>query len=125
MQSSGPNPVVYVIPALALAVVVLYYLYGAADRFGLETHQADARVTGKQHTPGTTSYNTNIVAGRAWTQSTQTPDMYIVQLDLNGVETLGAVPPDVYASLQAGERVRVAFQRTRFTQRILVTDVRR
>jgi hypothetical protein len=35
------------------------------------------------------------------------------------------VTPEVYATLNAGDRVRVKFQRTRFSRKILVTDVRR
>jgi hypothetical protein len=125
MPSNGPSPFVYLLPAVALAAVLLYYLYGAVDRFGLETQQAEARVTGKQFAPGSTTYNTNIVAGRAWTQSSQNPDAYIIGLDVNGVVTGGAVTPELYESLQPGERVRVEFQRTRFSGQILVTGVRR
>jgi len=122
---SGPSPFVYLIPAIALAAVLAYYLYGAADRFGLETHRTEAQVTGKQFAPGSTTYNTNIVAGRAWTQSSKNPDMYVIGLTIEGQAAGGAVSPELYESLQPGERVRVEFQRTRFSGQILVTDVRR
>jgi hypothetical protein len=125
MPSTTANPIVYVFPALALAAVLLYFLYGALDRFGLETYRSEARVTGKHFSRGPTTYNTNIVAGRAWTQSSQNPDAYIVSLEIDGKPTIGAVSPEMYESLQPGERVRVAFQQTRFSNRTLVTDVRR
>ena len=115
----------YVFPAVALAAVLLYYLYGAVDRFGLPTEQTEARVTGKQFAAGSTTYNTNVVGGRAWTQSSTNPDAHIVELDLQGVATGGVVTPELYESLRPGELVHVAFQRTRFTNQILVTDVRR
>jgi hypothetical protein len=124
MAASGPNPVVYIVPAVVLAAVLLYYLYGAADRLALETHHTEARVTGKQFAPGSTTYNTTIVAGRAWTQGTKNPDIYVIGLDVEGKVTGGAVSRQMYESLQAGERVRVEYQRTRFSKQILVTDVR-
>lgn len=125
MSSSGPNRLVYVFPAVAFAAVGLYYIYGAVDRLGLETHQAEARVTGKQVAPGSTTYNTVIAAGRAWTQSTTNPDARIVALELEGQATGGAVDPQTYDSLKEGDQVHVQFKRTRFSNQILVTDVRR
>ena len=125
MPANSPNAFVYLFPAIALAAVLLYFLYGAVDRFGLETHQADARVTGKQFAPGSTTYNTKVVAGRAWTESTRNPDAYIVTLEVDGEATGGAVSPQMYESLKEGERVRVRYQRTRFSKQILVTDVSR
>jgi len=125
VASSGPNPLVYVVPAVALAGALLYYGYGAADRLGLETHHTEARVTGKQFAQGSTTYNTKIVAGRAWTEGTQNPDFHVIGLEVEGEATGGAVSPQLYESLQTGDRVQVEYQRTRFSKQILVTDVRR
>lgn len=125
MASSTPNRLVYVFPAVAFAAVLLYYLYGAVDRLGLETRQADTRVTGKQVAHGSTTYNTRIAGGRAWTQSTENPDAYIVEFTIDGEATGGAVDPQLYESFHEGDSVRVAFQRTRLTRRLVVTDVRR
>jgi hypothetical protein len=125
MASNRPNPIVYVVPAVALGAVLVYFLYGAIDRLGLETQRAEARVTGKQIASGSTTYNTNIVAGRAWTQGTKNADIHVIEFAVNGVATGGAVTPEMYASLQAGDVVRVEFQETRVTKQILVTDVRR
>jgi hypothetical protein len=115
----------YAIPAIALAAVALYFAYGAVDRFALATEETEARVTGKQIAGGSTTYHTTVAAGRAWSQSSTNPDTPIVLFDVQGVATGGAVSPQLYESLQPGEIVRVAFQRTRFTRQILVTDVRR
>ena len=125
MAPSGPNRLVYVFPALALAAVALYYGYGAVDQLGLETRQADVVVTGKQVVQGSTTYNTTIAGGRAWTQSTENPDAHIVAFEVDGEPTGGAVDPAAYDSLKAGDRVHVQFQRTRLSRRLVVTDVRR
>ena len=126
MSPDGPNPLaVYAFPAVALALVALYLAYAAVDRVGLETRQAEARVTGKQFAPGSTTYNTEVIDGRSYTRAHQNPDAYLVHLDLAGEATGGAVDPRLFESLQAGERVRVRFRRTRLTKRLLVTDVSR
>jgi hypothetical protein len=125
VPTQGPSPFVYVFPAVILAAVLLYFLYGAVDRLGLETGQAEARVTGKQFAPGSTTYTTEVVGGRTVTRPHRNPEAYVVTLDVNGEATGGAVSRELYDSLQAGERVRVQFRRTRLSKRMLVTDVRR
>jgi hypothetical protein len=125
MSPEGPNPFAYIFPAVALAAVTLYFAYGAVDRAGLSTYQAEARVTGKQFTPGSTTYTTDVIGGRSVTRANQNPEAYIVNLDMGGEQTGGAVSKQLYDSLEAGERVHVSYRRTRVSKRILVTDVRR
>ncbi len=125
MSSNGPNRLVYVFPAIAFTAVLLYYLYGAVDRLGLETRQAEARVTGRQFAHGSTTYNTTIAAGRAWTQAHENSDAYIVMFEVDGEATGGVVDSGLYESLKEGDEVHVRFQRTRFSKQLLVTDVRR
>jgi hypothetical protein len=81
-------------------------------------------VTGKQFAAGSTTYNTNVVAGRAWTQSSKNPDAYVIGLEVNGEAAGGAVSPQLYEALKPGDIVSVEFQRTRFSKQIVVTDVR-
>ena len=126
MTPEGPNPlVVYAFPAVVLAVVLLYVLYGAIDRAGLPSVDGEARVTGKQHAAGSTTYTTEVVAGRSWTRAHQNPEAFIVTLELNGESTGGAVSRPLFEALQPGERVHVRFGRTRLSKRLLVTDVSR
>lgn len=125
MPANRPNRLVYVFPAVAFAAALLYYLYGAVDRLGLETRDAEARVTAKQVTPGSTTYNTRIAGGRAWTQATENPGLRIVLLEVAGEATGAAVDSQTYEALSEGDPVRVKYQRTRFSREILVTDVQR
>jgi hypothetical protein len=124
-MADGPSPLAYIFPAIAFAAALLYYAYGAADRMGLETHHAEARVTTKNFAAGSTTYNTNIVAGRAWTQASKYGDAYMVGLDIDGVAAGGLVTPEMYETVTPGERVRVTFKRTRLSRKLLVTDVSR
>ena len=45
----------YIFPAIAFGAALLYSAYGALDRMGLETRQAEARVTTKNFAAGSTT----------------------------------------------------------------------
>ena len=124
-MGENTNPLAYVFPALAFGAVLLYYAYGALDRVGLETQETFARVTEKNVAQGSTTYHTNIVAGRAWTQSSRNPDAYMIGLEVEGTPAGGFVTKEMYDRLAPGERVRVRYKRTRFSNKLLVTDVTR
>jgi hypothetical protein len=124
-MSQGPSPFAYVFPAVLLVAAALYFAYGAIDRVGLATQHGEAKVTGKQHTPGSTTYTTEVIGGRTMTRPNRNPDAYIVTLQLAGEATGGAVSRDLYESLQPGDQVHVSYRRTRVSKRLLVTDVKR
>ena len=125
MSSQGSNSFAYLFPAVALAAVALYFLYGAIDRLGLTAQQAEAQVTGKQYAAGSTTYTTEVIGGRTMTKTNENPEAFIVNLRVGAEETGSAVSKPLYESLQAGERVRVTVRRTRLSKRLLVTDVTR
>jgi len=125
MPPQGPNPFVYIFPAVLLVAAVLYFAYGAVDRTGLTSFQTEAQVTGKQHTPVSTTYITERVAGQTMTRPRQNPEAYVLALKVGNDETGGAVSKQLYDSLKAGDRVHVTARRTRISKRILITDVSR
>lgn len=125
MPPEGPNPFAYAFPAIALLAVLAYFVYGAIDRLGLDAYATEARVTGKQYTPGSTTYTSEIIDGRNVTRANQNPDAYVVSLDIAGETTGGMVSSQMYELLQPGERVQVKVRRTRLSKRMLVTDVTR
>jgi hypothetical protein len=124
-MGTGVNVWTYAIPAVALLAVAAYFLYGAADRVGLPTEDREALVTEKSFAAGSTTYYTNVVGGRTITQSSQNPDAYMVGLDIAGMKTGGLVTKELYESLKPGDRVLVQVSRTRFSDKVLVTDIRR
>lgn len=123
MSAFSANPVAYIIPAVLVVGFGLYYLYGAIDRLGLPLQQADAVVTGKTFTPGGTTYNTNVVAGRAWTQANELPDNYAVSLLVDQEPTVALVTKQKYDTLNANDRVRVKLRRTRLSGRLEVVEL--
>jgi hypothetical protein len=119
------NPFVFIFSALVLMAVLVYFGWGALDRTGLADEEAGAVVTGKRYYPPGTTSRTNIVAGRAWTQTDATSDAYVLELKVGQEPTAAAVSRESYDSLQAGDSVRVRVHRTRLTRRLEVADVMR
>lgn len=119
------NPFIYVFSIGLLVVIVAWYGYGSLDQAGIASYQAEAIVTGKQFTPGSTTYNTNVVNGRPFVQPVQQADFYAVTMQLSGEATVAVVDKATFDTLNAGDRVQVTARRTRFSHRLLVTDVRR
>jgi hypothetical protein len=116
------NPA-YIMPAIILGAVLVYFLYYAFDKVGLETSTANAVVTAKDYTPGSTSYVNREAGGRTWTQAQQQPDFYAVSLKIENEPTVAVVTKEKFDRLQKNDRVRVTYRRTRISGRIEVVDV--
>lgn|SRR4029453_9690903 len=125
MTSFSANPFVFIFSAVAILLVVLYFAYGTLDRLGLGSRSARAVVTGKQYNPPGTTYNTNIVAGRAWTQSHETPGTYAVMLRVGEEHTVGLVSKELFETLNTGDRVNVTVRQTRITRKLEAVEVTR
>jgi hypothetical protein len=123
MTPFAANPTAYIMSFIAIGAVVLYFAYGVIDRMGLEVSAAVATITGKQFNPGGVSYNTNIAGGRAWTQSQETGETYVVTLNVGSEPTVGLVSKGQFDTLNAGDIVNVKLRRTRITRRLEVVEV--
>jgi hypothetical protein len=118
------NPVGFIIMVLLLVGVGGYYAWGAIDTAGLAVEERSAVVTGKQVNPATQTYRTNIVAGRAWTQSHTQGETRVVTLKVGDEDSVGYVDAWQYQQLKAGDTVRVRVHRTRITRRLEVLEVK-
>jgi hypothetical protein len=123
MASFSANPFAAVFAFIAIGAVLCYGLYAAIDRFGLEVSSAVATVVGKHVTAPGTTYNTNIVANRAWVHSYETPELYAVFLNVENEPSVGLVSQQMFVSLHTNETVRVTIRRTRVTKRLEVLEV--
>lgn len=119
------NPFVFIFSALVLLAALVYFGWGALDRTGLAEEEAGAVVTSKRYYPPGTTYRTNIVAGRAWTQADATSDAYVLELKIGQEPTAAIVSREAYDALRPGDSVRVRMHRTRLTRRLEVVDVLR
>jgi hypothetical protein len=123
MTPFAANPFVFIFSGLILVAVIGYFAWGALDRLGLADEQASAVVTGKNYYPPGMTYRTNIVAGRAWTQSSPTSDAYVLLLNLGQEPTGAIVSRELYDAVRPGDGVQVRMRRTRLSRRLEVTDV--
>ena len=111
-------------PAVILGAVLIYYNYGVFDRVGLEKNEAQATVTEKTHTVGSTTYVNNVVAGRSWVQAQEQPDFYAVSLAIKGEPAVALVTKEKFDWLSKGDQVSVKFSRTRISKRLLIVDLK-
>ncbi len=113
----------YLIPAVILCWVLIYYLYGVIDKVGLETRTANAIVTSKTHTPGSTNFINRIAGGRSWTQAQKQLDFYAISLTIDGEPTVALVTEEKFVQLKKGDRVRATISKTRISGKLQVVDV--
>jgi hypothetical protein len=125
MTPYSANPFIYIFSAVVIGAVLLYYVYGAIDRTGLEVSAAVAKVTDKQFTKSGRSYYTTIAGDRTWVQSKETPETYAVVLLVGNERTAAVVSKELYESLQANDSVQVKTRRTRITRKLEVVEVTR
>lgn len=125
MTPFAANPFAFIFSALVLLAVLVYFGWGALDRAGLAEEEISAIVTGKRYYPPGTTSRTNIVAGRAWTQTDATSDAYVLELKVGQEPTAAIVSRESYDALHPGDSVRVRMHRTRLTRRLEVVDVLR
>ena len=110
------NPIIYVIPIIVFFIV--YYLYCALNRSGLDSTSAVANVTEKKYVPEETKMNN-------MDQYRIVPEYYRVKLDIGGELAKAFVTKELYQSLNVNDVVHVIIQRTRISRKLLVVEITR
>ena len=103
--------------------MLCFLTYAAVDRLGLEVQNTVGTVIGKQFNKSGKSYYTTIIDGRSVVQSQETPETYVVVLNVGNESTAGLVSKQLYESLQPNDTVQVKVRRTRITRRLEVVKV--
>ncbi len=111
--------------AVVLVGVILYYAFMAFDGMGLADHQVTATVLDKKHRGAANTYSTQIVGNRTLVVPQATPEMYVLSLDVNGIPSEILVDKMLYDAVGPKDRVRVTYQRRRFTGAVQVVTVTR
>ena len=115
----------YVLGGVILVAVALWFAFQAADGTGLETRRGSAVVVGKSYRPAGTTYTTTIINKQTRTVPHATPEVYVLDLDLDGARTQGATDRALYEAVSAGDRVNVAYRKRRLTSGLEVVSVSR
>ena len=109
--------------AVPMAIVTLWCTVYFGDTLGVPVETLPAVVKAKKHYDGNSVYNTKYVAGRAWVQSEETPELWSVECLAGNEMLVGYVSKDAYEKIEIGSEKSVQFRRTRFTNRIDVLAV--
>ena len=111
-------------PALALCAVVIYFVYAAIDRIGLEVSDSVGTVTGKQFVRGWEKLL------RQWSTPVFCPiarhagDLCRLTFLVNGENTSGLVSKQQFQLLNTNDSVPVKIRRTKLPKRLQVVEVR-
>jgi len=123
MYPFAANPFMFIFSIVAIAGVVLYFGYMAFDGLGLETERATATVMDKQHVARGEAPMVDIVGGRPWVRSQETPETFLLRLRLDDAEFYAPVTRSVFDQTNRGETVRVQYQRRRISGTLEVVEV--
>jgi hypothetical protein len=117
------NRFMVIFGAVIVAGVALYFAFMVLDGVGLESHEGEARVTGKEYRESGTTYTTQVIGGTARSIPHTTGEMYILALEVDGKETQAPVTKELYSTVRTGDRLQVTYQQRRLTGALQVVDV--
>ena len=119
------NPFIFIFSIAAIGAVLLYFGYMAFDGFGLQTESAVATVLDKQHVARGEAPMVDIIGGRAWVRSQETPEVFLLKLTFGKTELYAAVSQLIFDGTNHNDTVRVQYQRRRLSGRLEVVEVSR
>jgi hypothetical protein len=108
----------YVIGALVLAGAVLWMGAMVVDGIELKEQAAGAVVTGKSYRGAGKTYTQEIINNRSYVVAQERPELYALELLLDGRPVVGGVDRAMYEKVSAGDTVQVTYRRRRLTGRI-------
>ena len=120
-----PKSFMPAVGAVALVGVALYFGFMAVDGLGLRDQRGTARVAAKEYREAGRSYATQPVGGHNLTRVQTTPEMYILELEIDGRPSACPVAKETYDAVAVGDQLQVTYQQRRVLGRLQVTEVRR
>ena len=118
-----PTNIMLYIGGLMLAGILIYFSFTAMNSLGLKDRSATARVISKGYRQAGQTYITQKVGNRMLTLPQFTPEMYLLELEIQGKATSCAVAKTIYDRVTAGDQVTVVYQRKRITGGLQVLTV--
>ena len=114
-----------ILGGLILVVVASYFLFNAVDGTGLVSRSGRAAVVGKQYKPAGQTYTRQVIGSQTLNVPQTTPEMFVLDLDLEGQRVQGTTDRALYERISAGDQVQVTYQQRRITGALQVLDVSR
>jgi hypothetical protein len=114
-----------ILGGLILVVVASYFLFNAVDGTGLASRTGRAAVVGKQYRPAAQTYTRQVIGNQTLNVPQTTPEMFVLDLELEGRRVQGTTDRALYERISAGDQVQVTYQQRRITGALQVLDVSR
>ena len=108
---------------LVVVGVACYGAFFAANQLGLSDHSAQAMVLDKKHNESGKSYVTQVINGKSVVQAHETPETFVLVVEIDGEKALAFVDSDRFSEIEISQRLTVRYQRTRITGTIRVVAV--
>jgi len=126
VPSAGNAPrFMLIFGAVAVAAILLYYVFMAVDGSGLAQSGGTAQVVGKEFREAGTTYAPQKIGNAVRSIPQAKEAMYILELDIEGTLTKGPVEKDLYDAVDEGEIVDVTYRKRRIMGTLEVVSVRR
>lgn len=119
----NPMLVWKVIYITVLVGIFLYVSFWAIDTKLLSSQVGDATVLGKEYRKAGTTYRTEQVGGTTRAIPYATPEMYVLKLQVDGNQAFWAVRKEFYDRAQAGDPLRVRYQKRRITGSLMIISL--
>ena len=124
-MSSSPSSsnFMYLFGAIILVCVAIYFLLLAIDSLGLEEKKTQAKVISKGYKQATKTYITQIVNNRPKLFPTFKPEMYILEVEIQGRKIECVIDKSLFDRIEVGEEVQVLYKKRRILGKIQVIQV--
>ena len=123
MSLNSSSNLMPVLGGIILLGVCGYFLFFAADGYGLSPVITTVIVRAKEYRPTRTGYVTDIIAGKAKPVPRVYPEEYVLKFELLGTSAEGTVSRDDYQTIETGDPVVVTYQKRRVTGSVQIMSV--
>lgn len=124
-RPTGARNAMYLVGVLTMVGVALYLGFTAVNGWGLSEKGGRASVVAKERVDPGSTYATRIIGGQRVVTRQETPELYVLELEMNGRRTPAAVAPGLFESVEVGDEVAVTYEERRITGALRVLSVER
>ncbi len=120
-----PTNIMVYLGALILAGFLVYFSFMATNSLGLKEETGPAVIISKGYRAAGKTYTTQKIGNRTLTIPQMTPEMYVLELDIEDKNAAFTVSRQMYDRLDAGDQINAVYRRKRITGGIQVVAITR
>ena len=115
------NKFIFVFAGLMILAGVCWFGYRLLNEAFLTETEIEGKVIGKQHAPMSEKRMLQNIGGTHQYKTVMVPEMWLLNLDIDGEKAQASVDPDEFNTFQVGAAVRVQVLRQRLSGKLEVT----